>query len=128
MYVSMHLWACTAEGLKVYFSTILCEVSQEYDKEQIWMGKELISALLQSTTQKAHSGLLPFIFWTLFLTWDTPSQSTEDNLGNLLGKSIWTTHSLETDDRKISEELFSPVKNMLELRFVREWNFHLLTF
>lgn len=30
MCLSMYLWACTAKVLKVYFSTILCEVSQEY--------------------------------------------------------------------------------------------------
>lgn len=60
---------------------LLCEFSQKRDKEQIWMGKQLICVLLQPTARRAHFGLLPCLFYPLFVTRETPSQSTKDNLG-----------------------------------------------
>lgn len=89
------------------------------------MGKELISVLLQPTKQKAH-------FWALALYFFVPFLSHKILQVRVL-KTIWeifwerayerlgpcpAAHSLETDDRKIPEELFSPVKNTLKLRFV----------
>jgi len=53
--------------LKV-FSSIDCVVSQKHDKEQIWMGKQLVCVLLQPTVPRAHSGLLPCLFCLLFVT------------------------------------------------------------
>lgn len=93
-HVSLYLWACTGsvqnyrKVLRIYFSSSPCGVSQDLDKEQIWMGKQLIVVLLKLMTQEAHSGLLPLIFCPLSVTWETLSQSAKDNLGNFLGNSI----------------------------------------
>lgn len=71
LHVSAFLWVHTGsvqnekKVLKVYFSSILCEVSRTVDKEQIWMGKKQMCVLLQPMAQRVHSGLLPCLFCPL---------------------------------------------------------------